>query len=118
MTIKGKIKTIFEEKVVSEKFKTRDLVVTTNEQYPQDILIQFVQDKTSILNEYKAGDDVEVGINLRGREWVNKEGKAMYFNTIQGWKISKLDASSAPAPQTNNTFDETNDDSELDDIPF
>jgi hypothetical protein len=38
-------------------------------------------------NKWKVGDEVEVGINLRGREWTSPQGEVKYFNTIQGWKI-------------------------------
>lgn len=96
MVVIGKIKVI---QATEEKgtFKNRNVVVTTAEQYPQDISIQFVQDKCSILDGYAIGQEVEIDINLRGREWVNPEGKAIYFNTIQGWKIKKLTESTEPA---------------------
>ena len=89
MQVNGKIKVIGE---VVEKgtFKSRDVVVTTEEQYPQQISIQFVQDKCSVLDGYKIGESVEVSINLRGREWVDPAGVSKYFNTIQGWKINKV----------------------------
>ena len=29
----------------------------------------------------------KVSINLRGREWVNPQGEAKYFNSLQGWRI-------------------------------
>jgi len=89
MVVSGKIKVIQE---VEEKgtFKSRNVVVTTEEQYPQHIAIQFVQDKCSILDSYAVGQSVEVSINLRGREWIDPQGVAKYFNTIQGWKINKV----------------------------
>jgi hypothetical protein len=89
MVVSGKIKVIQE---VEEKgtFKSRNVVVTTEEQYPQHISIQFVQDKCSILDSYAVGQSVEVSINLRGREWIDPQGVAKYFNTIQGWKINKV----------------------------
>jgi len=82
----GKIKVI---QAVVEKgtFKSQNVVVTTDEQYPQDISIQFVQDKCDLLNNFSTGQQVVVGINLRGREWINPQGETVYFNTIQGWKI-------------------------------
>tara|TARA_R110002153_G_scaffold13130_4_gene49076 strand:+ start:1120 stop:1473 length:354 start_codon:yes stop_codon:yes gene_type:complete len=96
MEITGKIKVIGETKTFGTgNFAKRDLVVTTDEQYPQMILIEFVQDKCDILNNYNIGDNVKVGINLRGREWINPEGVAKYFNSIQGWRIDK--ATEAPA---------------------
>tara|TARA_R100000781_G_scaffold115008_1_gene88424 strand:- start:5305 stop:5655 length:351 start_codon:yes stop_codon:yes gene_type:complete len=88
MEITGTIKFIDKtNEVGSNNFRKRDIVVTTDEQYPQDILVQFVQDKCDILNNYAVGQGVKVSINLRGREWVNPEGETKYFNTIQGWKI-------------------------------
>ena len=98
MEVSGKIKKIGNVEQVSASFQKRELVVETSEQYPQFISINFVQDKCDVLNGYKLGDNVTVGINLRGREWVNPQGETKYFNDIQGWKISKADAS-APSEQ-------------------
>jgi hypothetical protein len=89
MEVTGKIKVVKAEQVVSDKFKKRELVVTTDEQYPQDILIEFAQDKCDLLNAYKVGQEVTVHINLRGREWTNPQGEVKYFNQIQGWRIEK-----------------------------
>lgn len=90
MQVIGKIRLIGQTQEIGDKgFKKRDVVVTTEEQYPQHISIQFVQDKTSLLDSFKPGDDVKVSINLRGREWVNPQNETVYFNTIQGWKIEK-----------------------------
>ena len=90
MEVTGKVKLINETQTFGASgFRKRELVLTTNEQYPQDIMIEFVQDKCDELNPYKVGDDVKIGINLRGREWINPEGVAKYFNSIQGWKINK-----------------------------
>lgn len=91
MELKGTIKQINETQEISSSFKKRELVITTNEDYPQDILVQFIQDKCDILSNYKNGDNVSVGINLRGKEWTNPQGEVKHFNTIQGWKISKDD---------------------------
>lgn len=100
MEVVGKVRMVDSVKEVgSNGFKKRDIVVTTEEQYPQHISIQFVQDKTSLLDNFKAGDDVKVSINLRGREWVNPQGETVYFNTIQGWRIEKMTAE-APANST------------------
>ena len=122
-TIQGKVKTIFETQNITESFKKREFVVTTQEQYPQDILIELTQDKTDVLNAYKAGDEVKVSINIRGREWINPEGVARYFNTIQAWRIENLANAApqsfggndgfAPAPPVD-TFSNGDDD----DLPF
>lgn len=119
MEVQGKVKLINETQSFGAKnFLKRELVVTTEEQYPQHILIEFVQDKTTILDNYKVGDSVKVGINLRGREWVNPQGETKYFNSIQGWRIEKLESNgSIPPPDqfepaTNLTQEEE------DDLPF
>lgn len=90
MEISGKIEFLGADEVVSASFTKRDIVITTPEQYPQSILIQFTQDKCDLLDKYKVGDEVEISINLRGRKWTNAEGVDKWFNTIQGWKIKKL----------------------------
>jgi len=106
MEVSGNLKMIDETKDVgSSGFQKRDCVVTTDEQYPQHILIQFVQDKCNLLTGFNVGDPVKIDINLRGREWINPQGETVYFNTIQGWRIVKVQpnyqhpGSPAPAPQ-------------------
>lgn len=103
MNVKGKIKDIMPMKNVSANFQTREFVVTTDEQYPQDILIQMTNDKCDLLDTYQIGTEVDVEINLRGREWINPQGEKKYFNTIQGWRIARVQpayetAQTPPAP--------------------
>lgn len=88
MEIQGKIKMVDETKTFGTNgFRKREMVITTEEQYPQHIMVEFVQDKCDLLNNYTAGQEVKVSINLRGREWVNPQGETKYFNSIQGWRI-------------------------------
>ena len=119
MEITGKLKKIDETKTFGASgFRKREVVVTTNEQYPQMLMVEFVQDKCDILNNYQVGQDVKVSINLRGREWINPEGEAKYFNSIQGWRIEAAEGSEAGAPpQQPETTTDLND-SEPDDLPF
>ena len=80
MEIQGKIKLIGEtQSFGSNGFRKREVVVTTEEQYPQHIMIEFVQDKTELLNSCQVGQQVKIGINLRGREWVNPQGQTFQF---------------------------------------
>jgi hypothetical protein len=125
MEVTGKIKMLGDAKNVGNgSFLKRELVVTTEEQYPQHILVEFVQDKCDLLNSFKVGEAVKVSINLRGREWVDPQGVTKYFNAIQGWRVERL-AAEAPnaqmppmpaaeafAPATNLNEDEP------DDLPF
>ena len=89
MNLTGKIKAIKETKEIGTKgFKKRELVLTTDEKYPQDILIEFIQDNCVVLNNFGVGNNVDIAINIKGREWTNKIGDVVYFNTIQGWRIA------------------------------
>jgi translation initiation factor IF-3 len=99
MEVIGRVKVINPVQQVSATFKKRELVVTTEEQYPQHIMIEFTQDKTDLLSNYTPGEQVKVSINLRGREWVNPQGETKYFNSIQGWRIEKMQAEVQAAPQ-------------------
>lgn len=124
MEVTGKIKMVDTTKEVGTSgFKKRDVVVTTDEQYPQHILVQFVQDKCDLLNSFNVGDAVKIDINLRGREWVNPQGETVYFNTIQGWRIAKLQAenpASAPPMPAAEAFEPATSftEEEHDDLPF
>ncbi|WP_425234776.1 DUF3127 domain-containing protein [Ulvibacterium sp.] len=91
MEIQGKIKMVGETKTFGNNgFRKREVVVTTEEQYPQHILVEFVQDKTDLLNSFNVGQPVKISINIRGREWTNPQGEVKYFNSIQGWRIESL----------------------------
>ena len=122
MEVIGKIKLIGEVQTFGNNgFRKRELVVTTDEQYPQMIMIEFVQDKTDLLNNYSIGQDVKVSINLRGREWINPQGEAKYFNSIQGWRIENLGqaAQSQNLPPVDQFQPASNlTDEEPDDLPF
>ncbi len=125
MEVTGKIKVVNPEQQVSASFKKRELVVATEEQYPQFITINFVQDKCDLLNNYNVGDAVKVSINLRGREWVNPQGETKYFNDIQGWRIEKMQTEAtaatgmAPMPPAEAFAPATNfNEEEHDDLPF
>jgi len=96
MEIEGKVKVITAEQQITASYTKRELVVVTDEQYPQSILIEFGQGKCNeYLDKLKVDDKVKVSINIGGREWVNPQGETKYFNSIKGWRIEKL--SEAPA---------------------
>lgn len=124
MEVQGIVKKIGEDQQITNSFKKRELVVTTEEQYPQHLMIEFVQDKTSLLDSYNEGDKVTVGINLRGREWTSPQGEVKYFNSIQGWRIEKRDMAPAapeqqqPSSQGMPPMPPMQDDAEDDDLPF
>ena len=122
MEVSGRIKKIFEEQSFASGFRKREIVITTQEQYPQDILIEFTQDKIDLLNPLSIGDEIRVSINLRGREWINPEGVAKYFNSIQGWRLEKTGVETPPINEYADlppvSKDYLDDAGEPDDLPF
>jgi single-strand DNA-binding protein len=79
----GKIKVIQEAKTFDSGFTKREMVVIVEDgKYPQEINIEFVQDKVALLDNLSAGQGVTVTFDIRGREYNGR-----YFNNLQGWKI-------------------------------
>lgn len=104
MEIQGRIKQIFPSQMIGQNgFEKRDLVIVTDENYPQTIIIQFTQQRCDLLDSLQVGQNVKVYINIRGREWTNLQGETKYFNTIEGWKIEVIQttnvANQQPVPQ-------------------
>ena len=53
LKINGKIKLIMDSQSWDSGFTKREFVVTTNEQYPQDVKLEFIKDKTTLLDVQK-----------------------------------------------------------------
>jgi len=65
MEVQGKVKFIGETQTFGANgFRKREIVVTTDEQYPQHIMVEFVQDKTDLLNNYQHQHHKELQIYL------------------------------------------------------
>jgi len=95
--VKGKIKVINDTQTFDSGFQKREFVVTTDEQYPQDIKLEFVKDKCGILDTYKVGQDVLVSYNLRGNEYNGK-----YYTNLQAWRVESGEAvEQASSPKAN-----------------
>ena len=123
MNISGKVKLINETKEYgSNGFRKREIVLTTQEQYPQNILVEFIQDRTNLLDAFNVGDLVKIDINLRGREWKNDKGEIKYFNSIQGWRIEKVEdnfeSQLPPLPTKEDLNISESSENEPDDLPF
>ena len=96
LQVKGKLKIKSDLQTFDSGFTKREVVVTTDDQYPQNIAVEFMKDKCALLDAYKVGQDVKISINLGGREWINPDGVAKYFNSITGWKIDKAAEAAKP----------------------
>ncbi len=115
LSVKGRIKVKMSEQKVSEKFKKRDFVLTDeSSQYPQYVLFQLTQDKTSLIDQYNEGDEITVHFNLKGREWAAPTGEIKFFNTLEAWRI-EVGAGAAPKASAPAAVIEA---SQEDDLPF
>jgi len=122
MELLGKIKLIGDIKTYGDNgFRKRELVLTTEEQYPQHVLIEFIQNNCELLDNFSVGQTVRIGINIRGREWESPDQGIKYFNSIQGWRIESLDdqvfESDSDDIQIHND-NSPSDDLTEDDLPF
>lgn len=125
MELQGTIKKITDIQTFASGFQKREMILLTEEQYPQPISIEFLQDKADLVNNYNEGEKVKVSINIRGREWTSPQGEVKYFNSIVGWRIEKVagdfnepvqaspSQTAKPAETGSSVFEE-----EDDDLPF
>lgn len=82
--ITGTIKVIFDTQTFPSGFSKREFVVTTQEQYPQDVKLEALKEKGELLDAYSEGEQVTVKFNLRGNEYNGR-----YFVNLQAWQIAK-----------------------------
>jgi hypothetical protein len=117
MQVQGQLKHKFDTQTVSDKFKKREFILTTDgtTPYPQHVSFQCTQDKCELLEQHNVGDEVEVHFNLRGREWNGPNG-IKYFNTLEAWRIVMLQ--DAPAATTSTPPAAAASVSNTDDLPF
>ena len=112
--LSGKIKLVQEPKTFDSGFTKREMVVTVDDgRYPQDINLEFVQDKISLLDNLQAGQEVTVSFDIRGREYNGR-----YFNNLQGWKVVTAGAGSTAADSPAAVPFAGGDSIEDEDIPF
>ena len=90
--LKGALKVLGQTQEFSGGFKKRELVITTEGDYPQDVKLEVVKDKCELLDRLSLGQTIKVGFNVRGNEYNGK-----YYVNLQAWKIEAV--GSAPQQQ-------------------
>ena len=78
MELIGTVKKLTDIQTFQSGFQKREMILLTEEQYPQPISIEFLSDKINLLDQVSQGEKVKVGINIRGREWTNRRLPAPY----------------------------------------
>ena len=128
VTVSGTIKVVGKTQQVSDKFTKRELVITEpSGQRPQHIPVEFTQDRTSLLDPFKPGDEVSVTCYVNGREWTGKDGVTKYFLSLSGNRIERA-GGAAPSsggssyqqapPPTMADMPAVGSSSDEDDLPF
>lgn len=111
MELKGKlVKKLSVETGTSKagkEWSKQTIVINNGDQYnPETAISFFGDDKVKILENFKDGADVSVGVNISSKEFNGK-----WYNQIDGWRISAGDK--APNPALNSS-----DNDSQDDLPF
>lgn len=88
MELLGTIKEIHDVQNFASGFQRRDFVLVTEEKFPQTLLIETSADRIDILDPFKPGDIVRVGINIKGKEWTSPDGSVKYFTSLSAWKVT------------------------------
>ena len=78
----GKIYKVEATRIISDKFRVREFVITTDDKWPQFVKFQATQELCDSLDSYEVGQDVAVRFRLRGREWTSPTGDVKYFNSL------------------------------------
>jgi hypothetical protein len=111
MTLKGSVEVVQDLQTFDSGFTKQVLVVNTGGEYPQQIPVEFVKDNTAKIANLQVGDNVEVGINIRGNEYNGK-----YYANIQGWKVDLITSQQPEQSQPNGAGQPETE--EKDSIPF
>ena len=100
-TATGIVKEVFPEFQVSSTFKKREVIIDTSDDAEKPCLIKFeaIQDSVECLNNFKAGDAVEVDFYLNGRKWQKTpQDEVKYFMSAKLTRISLQGQAPQQAP--------------------
>jgi hypothetical protein len=95
--MKGKIKKIFDQQDFPSGFYKRDFVITTEDQYPQDVKFTATKERTEQIARCQEGDAVLVKFDIRGREY-----NGNYYVDLNAWRVEAGQGGGAAAPQAPN----------------
>jgi len=111
----GKIIKIGSTEQVTEKFRKREFAITTNEQYPQKLKFDLINNNVDYLDDFNIGDDIKISFLVKGNEYKDK----IYIN-LTAVAIGLIEDESKPAKprKVQETKVETIDNDDFDDLPF
>lgn len=93
LEITGKLLHIGQRQQVTEKFAKRIFTVETKSgQYPEFVALQFVQDRTDLIDPFQVGQEVRVHFNLKSREYSGN-----FYTELTAWGIALAAPGTPPA---------------------
>lgn len=81
---------IMDTQTFDSGFQKKEFVLTTKEQYPQDVKFELVKERVDLIAPFKSGDQIKVHFNVRGNEF-----KGKYYVNLQAWRIESIGSSGA-----------------------
>lgn len=91
MQIIGKLEEVHELVKRSDTFQVREFVLevqSQNSQYSDYILFQLVNNRVALIDQFQVGQELVVEFDITGRKWINPEGKTVFFNRLNAWRIN------------------------------
>lgn len=87
-----------ELKQVSEKFTVLEFVIEVEGgQWSSFPKFQLTNDRCALIDQYTTGAMLKVEFDVQGRKW-SKDGVDQYFNSLNAWRVTCLDAHAPTAP--------------------
>lgn len=74
-----------------KEWKKQDFVIETNEQFPKKVCFTLFGDKTSMIDGFAEGTELEVFFSVESRDFNGK-----WYHNINAWKIENAATASQP----------------------
>ncbi len=97
----GTVKVVMDLMTFDSGFTKREFVVTTKDQYPQDVKFETVRDKVSLCDKLESGQEVTVHFDIRGNEF-----KDRFFVNLNAWRVEGGNASSSAPSKSSASHDD------------
>lgn len=91
MQVIGKLEEVHDVVKRTETFSVREFVLeisSPTSQYSEHVLFQLTNNRTTLVDSFQLGQEIVVDFDLQGRKWTNPEGRVVFFNRLNAWRIS------------------------------
>lgn len=98
MQVIGKLEEVHELVKRTETFQVREFVLeiqAQNSQYSEHVLFQLTNNRTNLIDNFQIGQEIVVDFDLQGRKWKAQDGRVVFFNRLNAWRISPYNAQAA-----------------------